>query len=97
MKLIGPLLLTTLFVCGCSKNYPITEISLERKGCFGPCRVYKVTLRGDGSATYICKENVERIGTFTNHQFWPVTYQFKRLADAIAGQGSTGSLDNTEA
>jgi hypothetical protein len=64
-------------------------------------RIYKVTLREDGSATYIGKENVERISTFTNDPMWPIKYQFSRLADAIeragfyglAGRYGAGTID----
>jgi len=46
-------LLITIFVCGCGKQHPITESSLERKGRLGPWRIYKVTLRRNGSAIYV--------------------------------------------
>ena len=41
-------------------NYPV--ISFDRSGCFGACPAYTLTFRGDGSATYIGKSNVERVG-----------------------------------
>jgi hypothetical protein len=85
-RTILPLLLM-MALSGCGKDSQITEISLERRGCFGPCRVYKVTLRKDGSATYVGRENVDRIGTFTNDRFWPIASEFTRLADAIDKAG----------
>src|ERR671921_1467141 len=42
----------------------ITEISLERTPCFGSCPVDKVVLRPDGTATYIGRRFVERMGTY---------------------------------
>jgi hypothetical protein len=38
-------------------------ISLERTSCFGPCPIYKVTLRGDGSVTYVGEAKVRVKGT----------------------------------
>jgi hypothetical protein len=38
-------------------------ISLERQGCFGSCPGYKVTVRGDGRATYEAGGYVDVIGT----------------------------------
>lgn len=43
---------------------PITEITLERTRCYGPCPIYKVVLRRDGQSIYIGKEHVRRIGTY---------------------------------
>lgn len=94
-------LLAVIFAAGCAKDRKITEISLERKGCLGPCPVYKVTLHADGSAIYVGKKNVDRIGTFANDKFWPITDEFARLADAIdragffglAGEYGAGWLD----
>jgi hypothetical protein len=98
---VAPVLTLLLLLCGCARDRQITEITLERRGCLGPCRIYKVTLRRDGSAVFVGKQNVERIGTFTNDTFWPVTFQFNRLADAVdragffhlAGQYSGGFVD----
>ena len=95
------ILLAMLFDGGCAGNRKVTEISLERKGCLGPCPVYKVTLLADGSAIYVGKKNAYRIGTFANDEFWPIADEFARLADAIdragfsglAGQYSPGWLD----
>ena len=42
----------------------ITEIRLERTPCFGSCPVDEVILRPDGSATYIGKRFVKRIGRY---------------------------------
>ena len=88
MSLMAPLVvLLTILAGGCSRNHEITEITLERKGCLGPCRIYKVTLRKDGSAVYAGKQNVDHIGTFRNSSFWPITYDFVRLSTAIEKSG----------
>jgi Domain of unknown function (DUF6438) len=42
----------------------VSEISLEQTPCFGSCPVDKVVLRPDGTATYIGRRFVERIGTY---------------------------------
>ncbi len=69
--------LTTILLCGLSifaacasakpevalsEKYPV--ISLDRSGCFGSCPAYTLTLRGDGSATYIGKSDVQRVGNW---------------------------------
>ena len=98
---IVPILLVMIFLCGCARHQKVTEISLERKGCLGPCRVCKVTLRGDGSAIYVGKENVDHNGTFGNDKFWPIASEFSQLADAIdmagffrlAGEYGVGWVD----
>src|ERR1051326_874740 len=82
-----PIILAAFLLYGCANDQAITEIRLERKGCLGPCRLYSVTLRRDGSATYVGTKNVERIGTYKNDNFWPVTFEFNRLVDAIAKTG----------
>lgn len=42
-----------------------TSISLERTWCFGPCPVYKVTLRASGGVFYEGEANVARVGKYT--------------------------------
>ena len=44
------------------------EITLERTACFGFCPVYTVTLRDDGTVTYVGKEHVK----VTGQQTWKV-------------------------
>jgi hypothetical protein len=61
----------------------ITEISLERTGCFGSCPIYKVILRKDGTATYIGKRFVSRLGTYHGK----VEYGFLALAELVYRQG----------
>ena len=46
------------------KSEPITSITLERKGCNGPCPVDRVTFRPDGNHTYVGIRHVERLGTY---------------------------------
>ena len=62
----------------------ITEISLEHTGCFGSCPQYKVTLRKDGTATYIARDFASKPkGTFQGK----FEYGFERLAELIYRQG----------
>lgn len=62
----------------------ISEITLERTRCYGPCPAYKVILRRDGTAIYIGKANVEQMGTYkgTIHR-----YHFDRLTDLLRSHG----------
>ena len=56
----------------------ITEVSIERTACYGPCPVYKVTLRREGTATFVGSSHVDRIGTYKAN-----FGGFDRLAQAI--------------
>lgn len=67
----------------------ITEVTLERTACFGTCPAYKITLRRDGTATYVGMEYVERKGTY-NGKF----YGFERLAQFIEARGFFDLKDN---
>jgi hypothetical protein len=63
----------------------ITEIYLARSGeCEGPCPIYSVTLRKDGTAIYTGYENVTRLGT---HHGTIHDYYFFRLAWLLDSQG----------
>lgn len=42
----------------------VVEISMERTMCYGPCPVYKVTFRSDGTAIYEGEAHVEKLGTY---------------------------------
>jgi hypothetical protein len=77
-----------LGLCSCARDHQITEITVERKGCFGGCPVYSITLRRDGSATYIGKRFVERIGTFASKNRYPI--DFAPLAKVIDYEGFFG-------
>lgn len=67
----------------------ISEITLERVRCYGGCPVYKVILRRDGSASYIGRENVPRIGKYKSqtYPYQPLGAEFIRLAKLVASQG----------
>lgn len=41
------------------------SVSLERTPCYGPCPVYTVTLRGDGTAAWHGEHSVEPLGRHT--------------------------------
>lgn len=58
----------------------ISEITLTRHGCYGSCPVYSVTLRADGSASYVGYEYVERIGSYHAQ---PYQFDFEKVANAI--------------
>jgi len=63
----------------------ITEIYLARSGhCGGPCPIYSVTLRKDGTAIYTGYENVTRLGT---HHGKIHGYYFFRLARLLDSEG----------
>ena len=49
---------STLAPTGSPSSKDIQEIGLQRTGCFGPCPVYKVTIKRDGSVTFDGKEYV---------------------------------------
>lgn len=42
----------------------IEAVTLSRGACFGPCPIYEVTLRGDGTALWVGEEFTARRGTF---------------------------------
>ena len=58
----------------------ITEISLRRTMCYGPCPVDQVVLRSDGTATYTGTSDVARLGTYEGKFS---RWQFKRLAELL--------------
>ncbi len=65
----GLALVLTLGACASTKPEPKLEanfpaITLDRSGCFGACPAYTLVLRGDGSASYIGKSNVEKVGAY---------------------------------
>lgn len=64
----------------------ITEISLERTECYGPCPTYKLILRKDGTASYIGEANVKRKGKYKGKVF---EYYFNRLAALMESHGYT--------
>lgn len=67
---------------GSGNSSQITEITLERTACFGTCPMYTLTLRRDGTATYVGREYVERKGTYKGK-----IYGFDRLAQLVQSRG----------
>ena len=59
----------------------ITEVTLERTGCFGTCPIYRVTLRRDGTLIYEGIRFVSMLGTYKGQ-----AYDFARLAEFILAQ-----------
>src|SRR5688500_911764 len=43
----------------------ITEIGLQRGMCYGPCPVYRVTLRRTGVSTFVGRHFVDLMGEYT--------------------------------
>lgn len=64
----------------------ILEIKLKRHGCFNSsdCPIYEVTLRRNGTATYIGYANDEFIGEYTAD--YPLV-DFDRLSEQLKQQG----------
>jgi hypothetical protein len=67
----------------------ITEVTLERTGCFGYCPVYKVTVRRDGTISYKGREYVQLKGAYEGK-----VYGFDRLAQLILASGYFKLKDN---
>jgi TonB family protein len=63
----------------------ISEIIVERQGCFGGCPVYTLTLRRQGTSTYVGKRSVARIGQYTAKQVY--RFDFDQLSKAISDVG----------
>ena len=61
----------------------ITEISLERTGCYGLCSTYTVTLRTSGEAEYVGQANVEKVGRYLGSVQAATVHLLARLADDI--------------
>ena len=70
--LLGAAACTCLFMaCGSSSNVKsITdipgnpEVYFDRSACFGSCPAYTVIMRGDGTARYTGKSDVDMVGVF---------------------------------
>ncbi len=67
-----------------STNYGITEIGIERSGCFGSCPAYTFIVKSDGSFHYKGENYAERKGDFTGTiSVW----EFNNLAQFIKESG----------
>lgn len=72
MRLLLPLLLaSTLLVAACSSSQPKIDLNeknpviyFARTQCFGSCPAYKLTMKGNGTASYEGLANVEKIGYY---------------------------------
>jgi hypothetical protein len=62
----------------------ITEVSLRRSPCFGPCPVDEVILRSDGTAEYVGTRFVPRLG---KHRGKVAAADFEKLARLVADRG----------
>ena len=60
----------------------VTEVSIEHTACYGQCPMYKLTLRHDGTATFVGVRNVSKIGTYTAY-----VGSFNQLVQAVEHRG----------
>ena len=47
------------------QSLPFDEIQLERTECYGSCPSYVITFRRDGTATYVGRSHVEKVGKYS--------------------------------
>jgi len=78
--------------CRDSSPHGITEIALERSACYGPCPEYTVTLRLDGTATYLGRKNVKNLGEHVGVIGVTDSHEFDRLATLAEDIGFMGRL-----
>lgn len=67
-----------------STNHGITEIGIERTGCFGTCPSYTFVVKSDGAFRYKGERYAERAGSFTGRI---ETWRFHQLAQFIRDSG----------
>jgi hypothetical protein len=92
LSAIATMILTLAFVAAAqtpAAKDQITEITLERTGCFGTCPIYKVTLRRDGTISYNGKQYVQLKGAYEGR-----AYGFDRMAQLILASGYFKLKDN---
>jgi len=74
-----------------STNHGITEIGIERTGCYGTCPAYTFIVKNDGTFRYKGEKYVERIGDFTGTiSIW----EFHELAQFIRDSAFMELQDN---
>ena len=67
-----------------STNHGITEIGIERTGCFGFCPIYTFIVKSDGTFRYMGRKFVEREGAYSGTvSLW----HFHRLARFVRDSG----------
>ena len=79
--LLGAFVKQTAHAASTSKVSSISEVSIQHTPCYGPCPVYTLTLKSDGTATFVGVAHVTKIGTYTA-QFGG----FDRLGQAITAR-----------
>src|SRR6266481_1459957 len=84
IRLVGSMVVLCALFGSCAKRqYPeVLEIRIQRKGCLGPCPVYKLSLQKHGTTTYYGEKFVERIGHYSAKEFPGV--DFDRLSRAVS-------------
>jgi len=70
-----------LVSCGESNPYADSVIEMNTTPCFGACPEYDITIKGDGTATYVGKRHAPRAGEYTKQL--PVE-ETRALFDAFA-------------
>jgi len=58
------------------------EIMIQRTACFGPCPIYTVYVRGDGSVSFVGQDYTDVIGsvddTLTDEQLFQIAFELDR-------------------
>lgn len=77
-------------------NVPLSQVSigLERSACYGSCPSYKVTLRGDGTVTYVGNAFVDVKG---EHHYQIPVAEVARLVDSLAAKDIWSAKDEYQA
>ena len=70
---------------------PITEITLQRTWCYGPCPIDGIVLRADGTAQFSGKMNTGRTGDYKG-TFWKG--EFEQLTRWLESQGFFAMKDS---
>ena len=67
-----------------AKHHGVTEIGLERSGCYGTCPVYTVIIKSDGTFRYKGEHFVKRTG---EHTGTVSLYAFNHVAQYVRDSG----------
>lgn len=71
----------------------VSEIGLERGGCFGTCPQYTVVIKNDGSVRYFGERYVKHLGIRTGRI---PQYYFQQLAEFVRDAGVASFNDDYE-
>lgn len=84
--LLTSCLLLAGFGCGRGASEGIKAITVQRRGRYGFCPTYTITVHGDGRVEYEGKHHVDRIGKYMAKQKIPAN-DFQRLSAMITRLG----------